>query len=391
MAEPLLQPSFGAGELDPSLWGRQDLDRYGIGVRSLQNWIVRPYGGITTRPGTRLVHEVKDSARQVRLLPFAVSDDLAYVVELGHLYARFHYAGAILQSGGVPVEVATPWTEAELPAVRHTQSADTMFLVHPDHAPRLLRRTGATSFALSQFVPREGPFRNINANEANVMAASARTGTVTLTTNFDLFTADMVGMLVYLEPQSLGRVKPWVQGERTSGGGELAVGVVRRSDGKYYRAITVPSAGASPNYTETGNVRPTHENGTAWDGPGDLKTFDTINYRTGVEWEYMHSGYGIAEITAVTNARTATAIVRKTMPNEVVGGVGAPAETWTLNGDGTTTVFALSPAPTALSQNSYSVTINGTPVQSDPNYSPPNPGGGGGGGGWNPELGQVIP
>src|SRR3546814_7245332 len=81
-------------------------------------------------------------------------------------------------------------------------------------------------------------------------------------------------LLVSLEPKALGNIKPWVQGERTP---NLVQGALRRSDGKVYRASNVPSAGGSPNYTETGNVRPIHEIGKEWDGPGDSRTFDTIN------------------------------------------------------------------------------------------------------------------
>src|SRR3546814_20979022 len=68
----------------------------------------------------------------------------------------------------------------------------------------------------------------------------------------------------------------------------LVQGALRRSDGKVYRASNVPSAGGSPTYTETGNVRPIHEIGKEWDGPGDSRTFDTINYVVGVEWEDQH-------------------------------------------------------------------------------------------------------
>jgi hypothetical protein len=380
MGQPLLQPSFAGGELDPALWARVDLDRYGIGARKIENWIVRPYGGMTTRPGTQLVREAKFSNRKCRLLSFHISEELAYIVELGHLYARFHFNGRTLVNGAnVPVEIVTPWAENDLPRVRYTQSADVMFLVHPNYPPQQIRRTSASSFAIAPYVTREGPFRTINSDESLLLAASSKTGTTVVTSNFDLFTAGMVGALIYLEPKSLGRIKPWVQGERSSSGGELAVGVLRRSDGKVYRASTVPSAGAAPNYTETGNVRPTHDSGKEWDGPGDRKIFDTINYITGVEWEYLHSGYGIVEITAFTNARTVTGIVRRTLPDDVVGGLGTPGGTWTLSGNGSTTVFSV-PGATSLSQLSYTVSVNGTPVQSDPNYTPPSSGGGGGGG-----------
>lgn len=391
MGVTLLQPSFGGGEYAPNLVGRQDLARYGISGRRVHNFIVRPTGGLQMRPGTRFCAETKDSTKRSRLIPFVVSESLAYVVELGHLYARFYFNGARLEVAGVPVEIATPWTEDQLAEVRYTQSADTLFLVQGDNAPRVLKRTGATSFALSTFVPREGPFRSYNSNEALLLAASAATGTVTVTSNFDLFEASMVGGLVHLEPQSLGKILPWVQGERTTGGG-LAVGALRRSDGKVYRAaqLTVPTGGATPakNYAETGNVRPTHETGREWDGPGTQREFDTILYTVGVEWEYLHSGYGIVEITGFTDARTVTGIVRRTLPPEVVGGLGTPGTTWTLSGTGSATTFTITGA-TSASNDSYTVTIGGSPVQSDPNYTPP--GGYVGGGNYNSnETGPIY-
>jgi len=376
-----LQPSFGGGEYAPALRGRTDLARFGISGALISNWIVRPTGGMDSRPGSRFVGEVADSTRKTRLLPFQVSEDIAYIVELGHLTARFIANGAYLVAGGVPVSVATPWTEAQVFDVKFTQSADTMFLVQSMVPPQLLRRTGAESFALSQFLPREGPFRSINSNDALLISASATTGTVTVTTNFDLFAAGMVGQLISMEPQALGNIKPWAQGERTPG---LTLGTLRRSEGKIYKATTVQAANA-PNYTETGNVRPVHEVGREWDGPGTSKVFDTITYTTGVEWEYMHSGFGIVEITAINGPRSATGVVRKTLPSEVVGGVGAPANSWTFSGDASTLTFPVPGASSTL-QSGYSVTISGQPVQGDPNYTPP-PGGGGGGGPGEPEYG----
>src|SRR3546814_5403495 len=88
------------------------------------------------------------------------------------LVFQFVYRGAFVLSGGNRVEVAHPYADAELPQLRFTQSADTMFLFHRNHKPRLLKRTSASSFALSEFVPREGPFRSLNANEALLITAS---------------------------------------------------------------------------------------------------------------------------------------------------------------------------------------------------------------------------
>lgn len=60
-------------------------------------------------------------------------------------------------------------------------------------------------------------------------------------------------------------------------------------------------------------MRPSHTEGTSWDGWGGSGDDDT-----GIEWEYLHSGFGIARITAV-NGTTATAEVISYIPSQVVG------------------------------------------------------------------------
>lgn len=374
----LLQPTFAGGELAPELYGRADLARLGNSARTMRNYIPRATGAMVSRRGMQYLGTAKNAGtRAVRLLPFVVSSTVAYVIELGHLYARFYYGGAPVTSGGVPVEIATPWAEADLFDVRFTQSADALFMTHRAYAPQILRRTGASSFSIAKFVQREGPFRNINGNEALLMASSSATGPCTLTTNFDLFTSSMVGALVYMEPKMVGALLPWVQGERTGSQSALYAGAIRESDGKVYRASQVNIPSGSNTYCETGSEKPTHEVGKAWDGPGDVRQFDVYTYRVGVEWEYQHSGYGIVEITGVTNLRNASGIVRKTLPPQVVGGVGTAANSWTLSGDGTTLAFAI-PGAQSLANANYTVTVDGVPTQQDDNYHPPVPSRGGG-------------
>jgi hypothetical protein len=46
-------------------------------------------------------------------------------------------------------EVVTPYTEADLFDLHYTQSADVLTIVHPNYAPRELRRLGATNWALT--------------------------------------------------------------------------------------------------------------------------------------------------------------------------------------------------------------------------------------------------
>ncbi len=83
-----------------------------------------------------------------------------------------------------------------------------------------------------------------------------------------------------------------------------SIGDIRRADSNYYRAVTVG---------KTGTLRPSHTEGTSWDGWGGSGDDDT-----GIEWEYLHSGFGIARITAA-NGTTATAEVISYIPSQVVG------------------------------------------------------------------------
>jgi hypothetical protein len=374
MGAPLLQPTFSGGELSPSLYARVDIERYGNSVKTAKNFLVRPTGGLVNRPGLQFIGEVKDSAKRVRLIPFEFSVEVAYVIELGDLYARFYANGAPVLNVSTPVEVVTPWTEAELPDVKFTQTADVMILTHPNHAPRKLSRTSATAFVLEEFVVKEGPFRDVNADEALKVAVSARAGNVTVTANTNIFTADMVGLLLYVEAKSLGQVKPWTQGDRS-----VTVGTLRRSDGKTYRATTVAAAPGGGGWVECGSFRPVHQQGREWDGPQDTRTDGTRSWIVGVEWEYQDSGYGIVRLTGFTNATTMTGTVVRELPDGVVGGLGAPARSWTFSGNGTTTVFSTTGA-VSTSRGDYTVTIDGVPVQPDPNYIAPGGIGGGDGG-----------
>lgn len=60
---PELRPiksSFTSGEVAPSLWGRPDLQKYSTGARTLENFSVLQYGGITKRPGTKFSRLLSD-------------------------------------------------------------------------------------------------------------------------------------------------------------------------------------------------------------------------------------------------------------------------------------------------------------------------------------------
>jgi hypothetical protein len=145
----VLQRSFAGGEMSPEMYGRIDDVKYQTGAAKMRNFIVAPQGPIENRPGLMLVRTVKDSSKRTRIIPFTYSTTQTMVIELGAGYFRFHTQGATLLSGGVPYEVVNPYAEDELFDIHYVQSADVLTLVHPNHAPRELRRLGATNWVLA--------------------------------------------------------------------------------------------------------------------------------------------------------------------------------------------------------------------------------------------------
>jgi hypothetical protein len=274
-------------------------------------------------------------------------------------------------SAGRILEVTAPWAADDLFSVNYTQSADVMTLFHAGYPTKELRRLSATSFELRDKSFTDGPFAPMNANESIKVSSSGVEGAVTLTATSPIFTADMVDSLFYMEQKELRDVLPWVPDEKN-----VTVGSIRRSDGKYYRAVSVPVLTGLPGtpYHLNGNVRPSHEFGRAIDGPRDTRTDGTNGYKVGVEWEYLHGGYGIVRITGYTSTTVVTGLVTRRLPDAVVGGLAAPVNTWTFSGTGILKTFSTTGA-VSNSARDYVVTIGGEPVTASPFQPPQNNGG----------------
>jgi hypothetical protein len=134
-----------AGEFSPRLRGRVDLQQFNASAEKLENVVVLRQGGATIRPSLDFKGEIKVSAQTARIIPFVYSRSDAYLVELGNLYARFWKDGALVESSpGVPYEIATPWTQAQLAALDFTQRADTLIVTHPDVATQRILRFSET-------------------------------------------------------------------------------------------------------------------------------------------------------------------------------------------------------------------------------------------------------
>jgi len=228
-----------------------------------------------------------------------------------------------------PIEVATPYLEAELPNLNFTQSADVLYITHPDHAPMQLERLSATSWQIVAYDYQGGPFQLGNIDAADTIAASALTGSVTLTAASFLFDySDSVGALYELRHFIEGQAD---SADITGTGAESAI-----TCGGTWRLIT------HGTWTATIRIEKSIDGGSNWTMLREFSSADDFNVDTfGTEDMSNHaepfqirinctvfgSGtcsvnlssdpythIGIAKITAVAaNGITATATVKRNL------------------------------------------------------------------------------
>ncbi len=333
----LMQTSFNGGELSPYVAGRVDVAKYANGCARMENFIPLIQGPAVTRPGLRYVAEVKTSANRTWLVRFEFSATEAYMLEFGDQYIRFYTNRAQALSSGSPYEIASPYTAASLTnsdgtfALRYAQTGDVIYLVHGSYAVRKLQRLAATNWTLSVVDFDEPPFAEEN-DTATTIYASAETGSVTLTASANLFAASDVGRYLLLEQPTTSAIERWEAGKALvveGGSPNNPVGLIRRAGANVYKCTTDRTIGSGEKEFRTGTITPTHTEGIEMDGDGgEIQQAGTLYAKVaGLSWEYLHSGYGIAKITAYTNATTVTATVTSRMPGKVVGS-GNPTAKW---------------------------------------------------------------
>jgi hypothetical protein len=169
--------NFTGGELSPRLDGRNDLAKYASGCSTLENLVVYPHGSAARRPGTNFVAEVKDSTKKTRLIPFEFSTTQTYMLEFGNQYIRFYKDNGQILSGGSAYEISTPYLEAELFDLKFAQSADVMYICHPNHEVEKLSRTGHTSWSLTDVDFTNGPYLDTNISTTTLNPGSHTVGT----------------------------------------------------------------------------------------------------------------------------------------------------------------------------------------------------------------------
>lgn len=267
-----LQDTFVRGELSPRLHARASLDLYRAGLSTCENFLTLPHGGLRKRGGGYYVGELGPSSvgpgvnGLIRLFPFIFSADQAYCMEFGELYLRLYAYGARVGT----IELTTPWSEDDLDGIQFVQSADEMWLVHPDYPPQKLIREAALTWTLEEFEFEDGPYKDINLTATRLTPASTGHATPAMTAN-----TTPAGWTV---SSSNGSANAWQAFDR-----ERAQQLTFDNDSAGYIRIQLPAGKVADAYWITAdNLSSAGDMFTEWEfqGSNDGATWITLDNRT---------------------------------------------------------------------------------------------------------------
>ncbi len=173
--------SFSLGEISPRCFGRSDQEKpiYRDGAAYLENFLVSQQGAAFYRPGSTYIATAGQVA-PVRLSSFQYSLLQEYILELGNQYMQFYANGGQVMSGGNPVNITTPYLQADLFNLQFAGQEDVSYIADANYPVYKLIRTSATSFLIQQVQFIGGPFMDSNVGNVT-LTASATTGSITLT------------------------------------------------------------------------------------------------------------------------------------------------------------------------------------------------------------------
>lgn len=286
----------GGGVQSEAMLPRTDLNRYAISLRECRNFLPRVQGGAVRRTGTIFVAPALCQDGAGALARFAFSRREGRLLEFGDHEMRIFADRQIVTDGGSPVIVETPYSCAQAQEVRMQQVRDVVFTVHRQVFPHEINRRSDTDWSFGPVEFKGGPSGPLNSDADLKITASALTGVVTLTASGFTFSSDIVGGTVVLEQDNAAYVREWEADVSISENDK------RQYDGNTYANRRVEGEVA----TNTGVTPPTHLKGLRISGDDRPS------------WEYLHSGTGYVQITAVaTNGLTATGTVDGYLPEDI--------------------------------------------------------------------------
>jgi hypothetical protein len=186
------QTQLSSGELDPTMRGRIDTAAYQNGAKQQTNIALFNTGGGSRRPGTTMVAALTGATR---VIPFDYDETARYIIGLSGGTLK-----VLTLQGVVVTTLSGPWLAAEVREMTYAQLGDTLFLCHKNFMPRVVKRVTDTNWTLNTFAFEATiagdkvfqPFENFTPVGTYIIP-SANTGSITLTSNNAIFTANHVG------------------------------------------------------------------------------------------------------------------------------------------------------------------------------------------------------
>lgn len=296
--------SAASGELSSLMYARNDYARYKNGARKARGFMVLPEGAATRLPGTKFLGNTHLD-RPARLMRFAFKDEDAVLLEWTDLLLRFWRGGALVPASGVsdPYSIATPYSLERANRLQSLLSSDRIYLTEGELPPQRLSRFALDDWSIEKTPFENGPFSPRNIDQAKELSISAVVGNITVTSNFDLFEPGHVGVLFRIFEVDTSATPEWSPDVSTGVGSQFYY------NGNVYRISGFD--GGAPG--TTGVNPPVHLEGS-W-----------LSEKGGPIYEFINDGSGIVEITGVTNAQSASAVVRKRLPT---GLINTPSYRW---------------------------------------------------------------
>jgi hypothetical protein len=184
---------FNGGVWSEILKGRYDLGNYTSAARTCENFIPTRYGQVEKRSGTKHLGFAKNDDKVCVLHPFQYSVNTKFMLEFGEQYIRFWSNDLQVESGGSPLEVATPYLEAELYELQMRAVNDVVYIVHQDHPVGKLTRLADDNWTYT-VADIKLPFVDPDVNSIDVsLTPSASTGTIDIVASADAFNSNHVG------------------------------------------------------------------------------------------------------------------------------------------------------------------------------------------------------
>ena len=192
-------------------------------------------------------------------------------------------------------EIVTNYAASDIAGLTFTQSADTLYIFHPDWPITLLTRTGHAAWTIGVGVIEQGPFLDYNTDATNTVSLNVASGAGIMTFTNATLNAAHVGALFRIWEKSNGTTfgyAHWAPGATAT----VADGSYWEYEGNVYYVVS--GGGSALGSTA---AYPTHKEGTV-----------SVFYGGGTaEMRYEHSGYCVVQVSAITDTKNATITVVK--------------------------------------------------------------------------------